>query len=78
MPGQEKRTGLKHQELQQNSPLTFEGGRANLVRILTEGDEVLLYLDSHEGSRSHILLHGKYKHYGAGLEFVETAPRGYW
>lgn len=78
MTGQEKRTGIQYQELQQNSPLMFEGGRANVVCILTEGDEVLLYLDIYEGSRSHILLHGKYKHYGAGLEFVETAPRGYW
>ncbi len=80
MPGQEKRTGLKRQDLLGKSPVKFEGGEATVVNIEEKfpGREVLVYLDTHDGAHSHILLYGKYKHYGAGLEFVETSPRGYW
>jgi hypothetical protein len=73
-------TGLKRQDLHGKRSVEFEGGEATVVNIEEKlpGGGVLLYLDINEGGRPHILLYGKYDHYGAGLEFVETAPRRYW
>jgi len=79
MPGQEKRTGLKRQELHRGRPVEFEGGRAVVVNIAKDGQvRMRLDLATSEGSRPYVTLYGKYTHYGAGLEFVETAPRDYW
>ncbi len=44
MPGQEKRTGLKRQELHRGRSVEFEGGRAVVVNIAKDG-QVRMRLD---------------------------------
>ncbi len=76
---QEKRTGLKRRDLHGGRSREFEGGRAVVVSMAKDGHgRVRLDLASSEESRPYVTLFGKYEHYGAGWEFVETAPRGYW
>ena len=79
MPEQEKRTGLKRQDLHRGRFVEFEGGRAVVVNIAEHGDGIVrLDLAASEESRPYVTLYGKYVHNGADLEFVESAPRGYW
>ncbi len=79
MLGQEKRTGLKRRDLHGGRFVEFEGGRAVVTSIAKDGDGIVrLDLAASEETRPYVTLYGKYVHYGAGWEFVETAPRGYW
>jgi len=82
MPGQDKRTRIKHQHLygaEGRASVDFEGGR---VIVINSGEDsqgrVRLDLATSKGARPHITLYGEWRDYGEGLEFVETAPRGYW
>ncbi len=59
--------------------MEFEGRRAVVVNITKDAHGIVrLDLATSEDSHPYLTLYGKYEHYGAGWEFVETDPRGYW